>query len=432
MNRTIMKRGMTVIAASAVAAAVLVGCGRSGDASGGGTADGPVPTNNCPASALTPLKKGDPIKLGTSLAQSGPIAIVANVGKGAGAVYAEASASGGVDGHKIEFTIRDDAFETGRAVTNVRQLIDSDQVMALASQIGTPLIAATQPFVEKSCTPQLWGATGVSALAASPTVHPWTTTGLLPYESEGALWVKALAQTKPNGGNIVLITADNDSAAAYESSVKKAAAGTNFTLAGVEQVAAAAPNVDAQVNATMARKPDAVLVGTNANACPPLMTGLRRAGFKGSIIVNANCAGIGANFVPAGAAADGVMVLTSTADPGNPAEKGSPDLDKYKSVMAKYAPDADAGSLYTAIGYQQGYLTLKVLEKAASLKGGLNRANIMNAAWTINTTVPLSPEGAKAHLDWTTQPVWRTEVVLRRYEQGKGLVPVGGTISLLN
>lgn len=416
-----------------VSALVLTGCAReaaSGDDGNTKASSGVVPTADCPESAFTAVPEGEKITLGVSLAQSGPVAVVGNMAMAMNAVVKQANEEGGVAGHEIELIVKDDAFETARAVTNVRTLIDSEQVMALVGQVGTPLVAATQPFVERSCTPQLWVSSGVDELVFNPETHPFTTSTLLPYGSEAAMWIEALKTDGLAGGKIALITADDDRAKAYESGVKKAIEGTDFTLAGTEQVSAAAPSVNAQVTATLAKKPDAVLVGTSTGSCPPIMTGLRRAGFDGPIIVNSTCSAIDSNFVPAGKAADGVGVLTFTDDPANPSVADSADMNEYRDVMAEYAPKADADSSYTASGYQIGQLMLQTLEDAAQLDGGLNRVNIMNAAWTVDTKLPLAPEGATATLNWTEDPVWRDQVQLMRYKDGKGLTPVGEVISV--
>lgn len=429
-----MKKNMKWISATLlVGALALSGCARGGEGAEGetsGEASGVVPTSECPADAFEAIPDGEKIVLGVTLAQSGPVAVVDNMAKAMKAVFDQANGDGGVAGHEIEFIVKDDAFETARAVTNVRQLIDSEKVMALVGQVGTPLVAATQPFVERSCTPQLWVSSGVQDLVFNPEGHPFTTSTLLPYEIEAAMWVEALKTGGLEGGRIAMINADDDRSDAFESGVETAIEGTDFELVGVEQVAASAPSVDAQVNATLAKDPDAVLVGTSTGSCPPIMTGLRRAGFEGSIIVNSTCSAIVSNFIPAGEAANGVEVLTFTDDPANPAVADDPELQEYRKVIEEFAPDANADSSYTASGYQIGKLMLAVLEKAAELDGGLSRVNIMNAAWTIDVEVPLAPEGARATLNWVEDPVWRDEVQLMKYEHGVGLVPVGDVISV--
>lgn len=429
-----MKKHTTWVPAVVLASAMaLTGCARTSTASGDGDAAGSagvVPTADCPPAATQALADGEKITLGVTLAQSGPVAVVDNMAKAMNAVFEEANAAGGIDGHEIEFVVKDDAFETARAVTNVRQLIDSEGVMALVGQVGTPLVAATQPFVERSCTPQLWVSSGVEELAFDPQAHPFTTSTLIPYETEAAMWVEALKTGGLESGKIAMINADDDRATAFEKGVTKAIEGSDFQLAGSEKVSASAPSVDAQVNATLAKDPDAVLVGTSTGSCPPIMTGLRRAGFKGPILVNSTCSAIVSNFVPAGKAANGVQVLTFTDDPSNPALADDPEVKEYRKLMAKYAPDADADSSYTASGYQNAKLTLAALSEAAQSEEGLSRVSIMNAAWTVDAEVPMGPKGAKATLNWTEDSLWRDQVQLMEYQHGKGLRPVGDVLTV--
>lgn len=419
-----------MIALCAVGALAMTGCARGDSDSEGGTASGPVPADSCPADALAAVPEGEPIKIGVSLAQSGPMAVVNNVALAIDAVFKEANEAGGVEGHPLELVVKDDAFETARAVTNVRELIDSEQVTAMAAQVGTPLVAATQSFAEESCTPQLWTATGVSEIAANPEEHPFTTANLMPYETEAELWIRSLTESGRDDGRIVLVTTDDDRATVFEQGVRDAIEGTDFELVGTEQVAAAAPSVSAQVNGAMAQNPDVVLLGTNTTSCPPLITGLRRADFGGQVIVNNTCAAIKSNFMPIGAAANGVQVLTVTDDPANPVTADDPEMLQYRETLGKFAPQADVDSSYTAGGYQIGHLMLDVLKEAAGLDGGLNRVNVMNAAWTIDTETPIGPAGAKTSLDWVDDPNWRDEVQLMEYQHGEGLLPVVDVISI--
>lgn len=425
-----MKNLTRMAALCAVGALALTGCARGGSDSEGGTASGPVPTDSCPADALSAVPEGEPIKIGVSLAQSGPMAVVNNISMAIDAVFKDANEAGGVAGHPVQLVVKDDAFETARAVTNVRELIDSEQVTAMVAQVGTPLVAATQPFAEESCTPQLWTATGVSDIAANPEVHPFTTANLMPYETEAELWIRSLTESGRNGGRVVLVTTDDDRAEVFEQGVREAIEGTNFELVGTEQVAAAAPSVSAQVNGAMAKNPDVVLLGTNTTSCPPLITGLRRADFGGRIIVNNTCAAMKSNFVPIGATANGVQVLTVTDDPANPATVEDAEMIQYRETIKRFAPQADIDSSYTAGGYQIGKLVLDVLQQAADLDGGLNRVNVMNAAWTIDTEIPIGPDGAKASLDWVDDPNWRDEVQLMEYQHGEGLKSVVDVISI--
>lgn len=425
-------RAPKVIIVAAALACALSSCARDDNAASGAQSHESdlLPMKSCPAESTETLGDGDPIRLGTTIAQSGPIAVVDNMAKGMNAAFKQANADGGVDGHDIELVVKDDAFETARAVTNVKELSEGDQVMAVVGQVGTASVAATQPFVERTCTPQLWVSSGVPELAADPEAHPWTTSTLLPYPTEAELWVKALAESNPDGGRIVLVAAADDRAEVFEKSVRDAIEGTDYELVGVEKVDGAAANVDAQVNATLAKKPDVVLGATDTSKCPSLMTGLRRGGYDGTILLNSTCGAMTANFVPAGKAADGAMVLTFTTDPGNPAAADDPDLVAYKKVVSSNEPGADLDSSYTAAGYQIGMLTIQTLRDAAERDGGLTRANIMEAAWTVDTEVPLSPEGATAHLDGVADPLWRDEVTLMRYDSARGLEQVGDVISV--
>jgi branched-chain amino acid transport system substrate-binding protein len=122
-----------VASAGALAlAAGLAACGSS--SSGGGSGSGG--------------SSNAPIQLGTYLPLTGPLASTGLEMKTATvAAVKEANATGGVNGHKIDFTVLDNNYSGPQSVQVARQLVSQDHVVAMLGPCCTDQVAATLPYV---------------------------------------------------------------------------------------------------------------------------------------------------------------------------------------------------------------------------------------------------------------------------------------------
>ena len=68
----------------------------------------------------------------------------------------ELNENGGIDGCMFELAWEDDRFEIEQMVTNVRKLIDVDNVWGFVGTAGSQAIPSTYPAIEAAGTP-LWG-----------------------------------------------------------------------------------------------------------------------------------------------------------------------------------------------------------------------------------------------------------------------------------
>jgi len=102
-------------------------------------------------------KEAGVIRLGTSQPFTG-VAAIAGEGLLSGLMIAfdEVNAKGGVDGCTFELIWEDDRFEIEQMVTNVRKLINQDEVWGFIGVAGSQSIPATYPDIEGAGTP-LWG-----------------------------------------------------------------------------------------------------------------------------------------------------------------------------------------------------------------------------------------------------------------------------------
>lgn len=109
------------------------------------------------------------ILLGMSTALSG---LAQDLGRdmrlGVESALAEVNRSGGIHGRQLELVALDDGYEPGRAVPNMRELIERHEVMAIVGNVGTPTAVASLPIAIESGTPFYGAFTGAGILRGTP------------------------------------------------------------------------------------------------------------------------------------------------------------------------------------------------------------------------------------------------------------------------
>lgn len=107
------------------------------------------------------------IVLGQSTALSGPLAELGkDLSVAAKAYFDYINQQGGVNGRMIRLITMDDAYDTARAVANVKNLIEKDKVFALFNLFGTPANTALLPTIAQVGIPSIAPYTGSQAMRA--------------------------------------------------------------------------------------------------------------------------------------------------------------------------------------------------------------------------------------------------------------------------
>ncbi|HJV53708.1 MAG TPA: ABC transporter substrate-binding protein [Noviherbaspirillum sp.] len=103
----------------------------------------------------------DEIVLGQTTALTGPLAELGiDATAGAKAYFDYVNAQGGVNGRKIKLISLDDGYNPQKAVMNVKQLVEKDQVLALFGVLGTPANVAIMPLIQQVGIPNFGPASG--------------------------------------------------------------------------------------------------------------------------------------------------------------------------------------------------------------------------------------------------------------------------------
>jgi len=383
------------------AAATTTSAGATTTAAAGSTTSAAAASNfkinesSCPADATADLAAGAPIKLAFVAPQTGPLAGFGIIGEGMKVVFNKANEAGGVDGHKIEFITKDDAYDPAKTKTAVQELLEKDKISASILQVGTPNVAAVRADYEKTCTPQAFVGTGFPAWG-DPKHFQFTVGGILAYNTEAKMWVEYIKKIKP-GAKVAALYYNNDFGKAYQKTFDADAKAAGLTVVA-SNLHEATSNLTNEVTALLAAGPDIIVGGTTAGFCGTLAKLARGGGFTGPIIVSATC--FASQFLgtpEVGAAAKSVFGMAYLKDPNDPQYKNDADSKQYFADVAKYNSSAKPEISSVVTGYVFGTLIMDVLTRAA--KDGLSRTDIMNAVWNTNTTLPMGYEGSSATVD---------------------------------
>ncbi|GLU35878.1 ABC transporter substrate-binding protein [Trinickia caryophylli] len=216
------------------------------------------------------------IKVGIDLSSTGPAAVIGITSKNAIQMWPQTIA-----GQKAQYIVLDDGTDPGRAVANIRKLIDEDHVDVIVGPNITPAALAALDPVAAAQTPM------ITLIGSAVAVEP----------QEGKrIWAFKMAQTDAAMADVMTRYMSNHGvktvgfigfADSYGDSwlneFRKFAQLRHIQIVATERFNRNDASVTGQVLKLMAAKPDAILVaGAGTPAALPQRTLVER-GFKGPI-----------------------------------------------------------------------------------------------------------------------------------------------------
>src|SRR5271165_2806789 len=166
------------------------------------------------ASPAVAQKKYDPgasdteIKIGQTIAYSGPASSFGTIGHTIAAYYRMINEQGGVNGRKITFISADDGYSPPKTVEQTRRLVEQDGVLAIFGSLGSPTNASVQRYLNDHKVPQLFLFTGASRFR-DPRTYPWTMGGDLSFVNETRAFARFIAEDMPAAKIAILFQNDD-------------------------------------------------------------------------------------------------------------------------------------------------------------------------------------------------------------------------------
>ncbi|HSG12758.1 MAG TPA: ABC transporter substrate-binding protein [Gaiellaceae bacterium] len=349
------------------------------------------------------------IKIGGTFPLTGPAAAYAPIPVGMKAYFSyinkrrapkalDPQRRRGVFGRQIVWKYYDDGYNPANTVQLTRRLVEQDKVFATVGQLGTEHNLAVREYMNSKKVPQTLVSTGASYWGLEYKKYPWTIGWQPDYIAEGRLY-GAHMKANFNGKKIGIIYQNDDYGKDYLYGVK-AALGKAYANANV--VAEEAFEVTATSLASQMSKIKAsgatifVILGTPTPTIRAYGTG-RALGFTPEQIyvnsVGATAAFLNIAVQAAGAAyVNGSITVNYLKDPSNPSWDNDAAMKLYRSIMAKYAPSANASDQLYFYGVAKAETFVQALYKAGQ---NPTRASLMAALSSMNSANKFALPGVK-------------------------------------
>ncbi|MDB5629751.1 MAG: Amino acid/amide transporter substrate-binding protein family [Tardiphaga sp.] len=318
------------------------------------------------------------IKIGQTIAYSGPASAYGILGKAEAAYFKYLNdTKGGINGRKITFISRDDAYSPPKAVENVRSLVEGDEVALIFGVLGTPLNMAIRPYLNKQGVPHLFVAAGTSALN-DPAHFPWSMGWQPNLRDEAKFYAAHLLTQNPNAKIAVLYQNDDFGKDLLTGLREGLGDKADKMIVSAQNFQPIDPTIDSQMVLMQSSGADALFLFTYAKQAAQAISKMSDLKWKPATYLHLGAASVGATFKPAGLDKSvGIMSAGYIKDVTDPKWADDPDVKTWAAWMKVAMPNTDLNDALTAAGYSAAQTLEQVLKQCGD---NLTRENIMKQA----------------------------------------------------
>lgn len=342
--------------------------------------------SSAPVRADEPGVTATEIVLGGTHPYSGPASAYGVIGKGAQAYFTYINDNGGVYGRKIVYKDLDDAYSPPQAVQLVKQLVEQDHVFALFNTLGTPSNTAIRPYLNQNQVPQLFVATGASTWGADAAKYPWTIGWQPDYQSESIIYAHYLLKEDPNA-KIGVLYQNDDYGEDYLTGLKRGLGSKADLIVKAASYEVTDPTVTSQVASLKASGANTFFIFATPKFSVQALVAAAQMSWHPRIFLNtvSNSQTTMRAATAAGGtgATQGVISVQYVKDPAEPKWDNDAGMKLYRSILAKYAPGADANNGYHLYGMGAAFTMVDALQRAGK---NPTRKSLMNAATHLHET----------------------------------------------
>ena len=343
-------------------------------------------------------KKYDPgatdtlIKIGNTSPHSGPASAYAAIAKVQAGYFKMINDRGGINGRMIDYISYDDGYSPPKTVEQARKLVESDEVLFMLSNLGTPSNTAIQKYMNQKKVPQLFVTSGADKWA-DPANFPWTMAFLPSYRGEARIYAQYILANYPNA-KIGVLYQNDDFGKDYLIGLKETL-GEKADKMIVAEVSfeVTAPTIDSQIVQIKAADPTVFInIGTPKFVAQSIKK-VGELGWKVIQIIPQVSTTIAGVIKPAGFEnAQGILSTSYLKDAVDPKWKNDPGMIEWNAFMAKYMPDADRADNLFVYGYVTAQVMTQVIKQCGD---NLTRENIMKQAASLDMDVDLLLPGIR-------------------------------------
>lgn len=313
-----------------------------------------------------------PLKIGQSIALSGPLADLGqSMHQGAKACFAAVNARGGVLGRTIELDTRDDGYDVKRALANIEGFLADRNTFALFNCMGTPMIEAMLPKVLEAGIPFFAPFTG--ALLARPKDARSVMNIRASYPEEAEKLVQHLATVGVK--RIGIAYQNNAFGKEFFEGAKNAMEKQKLGEATAVTVESSGADAGAAATKLVAANPEAVLVGLAGKPTLDFVKAIR-AQRRGLPLYALSVMGTAATLKALGADATGMAVSQVVPLPSNTVV---PVVREFQQAWKASGTTLEPSHLAL-----EGYINARVFVEALTRAGrNPTRAAFIDSTWKI-------------------------------------------------
>ena len=327
------------------------------------------------------------IKIGNTGPYSGPASSYGTIPKCMAAYFKMINEKGGINGRKINFISYDDAYSPPKIVEMTRKLVEEDNVLAIATSLGTPTNTAVWKYLNQHKVPQLFVGTG-AAKWDDPKGHPWTMGWQPNYQSEGRIYAAYILKNEPDG-KIGVLYQDDDFGKDY---LKGLSDGLGAKAASMIKVKASYettdPTVDSQIVDMKAKGCDVIVNTAIQKFAAQAIKKAAEIEWKPLHILSGIGNSVAGTLKPAGLEnSKGIVSDFFLKDPTDPQWKNDAGYKWWLGFMNKYYPSGDKSDGSNVFAPSVAATLVHVLKACGD---ELTRENVMKQAANLhNFTVPM-------------------------------------------
>ena len=321
------------------------------------------------------------IKLGSTMPYSGPASSYGTIGKSEAAYFAMINDQGGINGRKIDFIVRDDAYSPPKTVEDIRELVEQDHVLATFNTLGTPPNTAIQSYMNDNKVPQLFVATGANKWN-DPKHHPWTIGWQPSYQIEARIYARYILKNIPNA-KIAVLYQNDDFGKDYLIGLRQGLGDkADKMIVTTQTYETTDATVDSQIVAMQGSGANVVLTVAIPKFAAQAIRKMYDIGWKPTHFLTNVSTSVKAAMQPAGPEkAVGIISSGYVKDPTDPQWLDTPEYKDWLAWMKKYNTSGDIADANTVYAYSVAQTMVAVLKQCGN---DLTRENLMKQAASIH------------------------------------------------
>jgi len=321
------------------------------------------------------------IKIGNTMPYSGPASSYGVIGKADTAYFAMINDQGGINGRKINFISRDDAYSPPRTVEQVRKLVEQDQVLLLFNTFGTAPNLAIRGYLNDNKIPHLLIASGIDKWN-DPVHFPWSMAWPPSDLVEARIYARYILKNLP-GAKIGVLYQNDDFGKDYLIGLREGlSAMADKSIVAVQSYETTDATIDSQIVALQASGADVLLTAAIPKFAAQAIRKVYDVGWKPTHFLSRVSNSIAAVMRPAGPE-KGVGVISAAFEkvPTDPQWQDTPEYKEWLAWMKRYNASANVADTLNTYGYTATQTMVAVLRACGH---NLTRDNVMKQAASIH------------------------------------------------